>query len=340
MSEEATNLGAEEEHVSTPAEGVADEANAQGDDQNQWGDTLNAGTGDADNLDEDDNPIEAAAEPDDHEEIEHDGKKYKVPKDLKESFLRQADYTRKTQEVADQRRGIETEREAWEQQRTQQAEFVKSLRTEIGAVERLSADLKAYETINWRDAQMQIAQLAADPNRQAEALQAQAQYNIAWSQFTAIERDLTQAKAQLTEKETQLAAEQTNKVQAALRETFATLERDVPGFNPDLANKIADHGIKAFGLKPEEARQMADPRVWKLLNSDLAKTSEIEKLKAENAKLKGQRTAQSNNEAAQQVKPATQVRGNAPSTGAPRDDMPIDEWMRRENERMARRGRR
>lgn len=331
MTETSDQPVVEEPIVSNDA-GVADEANAQGEDQN-----LDTGTGDTDNLDEDGNPIEAKEpEPDDHEEIEHDGKKYKVPKELREAFLRQADYTTKTQTLAEQRRAAETEREAWEQTRTQQAEFVKALRTEIGTVERLSADIKAYDGVDWRAAQMQIANLANDPTRQAEALQAQAQYNIAWSQFTALERDLGQAKAQLTEKETQLATEQTQRVQAAMRETFATLEREVPGFSPDLANKIADHGMKAFGLRPEEARQMADPRVWKLLHSDHAKSSEIATLKAENAKLKGQRTAQSNNEAAQQVKPATQVRGSAPASGAPRDDMPIDEWMRRENERVAR----
>ena len=53
------------------------------------------------------------------EEIEHDGKKHKVPKELKDSFLRQQDYTRKTQEVAEARKTVETSwREA--QQTTQQ----------------------------------------------------------------------------------------------------------------------------------------------------------------------------------------------------------------------------
>ena len=42
------------------------------------------------------------------EEIEQDGKKYAVPKELKDSFLRHADYTKKTQEIAEQRRAIES----------------------------------------------------------------------------------------------------------------------------------------------------------------------------------------------------------------------------------------
>src|SRR5262249_16780300 len=132
------------------------------------------------------------------------------------------------------------------------------------------------------------------------------------------------------------ASEQTQRVQAAMRETFATLERDVPGFNADVLRATVDHGMKAYGLRPEEAQQIADPRVWKLLHSDQAKAAEVEKLKAENAKLRGQRTAQANNEAAQQVKPATKVKGNAPPTGLD-DRLNNDEWMRRRNAQVAKR---
>ena len=44
---------------------------------------------------------------DDTEEVDWDGAKYRVPKPLKDALLRQADYTRKTQELADQRRTVE-----------------------------------------------------------------------------------------------------------------------------------------------------------------------------------------------------------------------------------------
>jgi hypothetical protein len=44
------------------------------------------------------------------EEIEHEGRKYLVPKALKPLLLMQADYTRKTQEVAEQRRAVMAER--------------------------------------------------------------------------------------------------------------------------------------------------------------------------------------------------------------------------------------
>lgn len=44
------------------------------------------------------------AQDDDLEDFELDGKKYRVPKELKRGFLRQDDYTRKTQELAEERK--------------------------------------------------------------------------------------------------------------------------------------------------------------------------------------------------------------------------------------------
>ena len=69
-------------------------------------------------LDDDGNPIEGPDGQADAElepglaEVEIDGKTYKLPPELKDGFLRQADYTRKTQELAEQRRRMEAEREA------------------------------------------------------------------------------------------------------------------------------------------------------------------------------------------------------------------------------------
>jgi hypothetical protein len=318
--QEATNPVVEETIVSNTA-GVADEANAQGDDLD-----LN-GTGDADTSDEDDSPQE-----DDHEEIEYEGQKHKVPKALKEAFLRQADYTKKTQEVAEQRRTVEQERTAWEQNRTQQAQLLTEMREDVGRVHMLEAEAKRFEKVDWRDAQQQIASLAHDPQGQWQASQA---YNQAWAEFTAVERELGQAKSQLTEKQQRLTQEQTQRVQAQAREAAQVLQRDIPGFNPTTANQIVEHGIKAFGLTPEEAREMTDPRIWKLLHADKSKSDEIATLKAENAKLKGQRSAQANNAAAQQVTPAVKTKGASPQPVGLDDRLSTAEWMKRREAQVA-----
>jgi hypothetical protein len=47
-------------------------------------------------------------------EIEHQGQVYRIAAALRSGFLRQADYTRKTQDLATQRRALAADREAFE----------------------------------------------------------------------------------------------------------------------------------------------------------------------------------------------------------------------------------
>jgi hypothetical protein len=67
-------------------------------------------------LDDDGNPIEDQADVEDDEELDIDGHKVKLPKSVAEKLaaerLMQADYTRKTQELAEQRKAFEAERQA------------------------------------------------------------------------------------------------------------------------------------------------------------------------------------------------------------------------------------
>lgn len=318
---EANNPGSEE-----PQE-LAPEAEAQGADTN-----LDAGT-----VDNDDNPEgeeTEGLEPED-EEIEYDGEKYRVPPKLKEALtsgvLRQDDYTKKTQTLAEQRREVEARQQALEADRVQQAEVVKALREDVVKVGTLEGQFATFKDVDWRAAQSQILNIS-DPQEQ---LRAQAQYNIAWNQFTAIERDLGQAKTALTQKEQEFATAQTQRVQAAVRETLQSLQQDDATFNIDKAQAAIKHAMDNFGLTQAEAQGLADKRIWKLLLSDKSNADRIKTLEAENAKLKGQRTAQAANTAAQQVRPAVRVGGSASASTTPRDDMPIDQWVRAEEARMA-----
>lgn len=63
---------------------------------------------------------------DDSVEVEYEGEKLKVPAKVKDALLRQADYTRKTQEVAETRKAIEAERQAMQfQMQFSQVSFAK-----------------------------------------------------------------------------------------------------------------------------------------------------------------------------------------------------------------------
>lgn len=63
---------------------------------------------------------------DDSVEVEYEGEKLKVPAKVKDALLRQADYTRKTQEVAETRKAIQAERQAMQfQMQFSQVSFAK-----------------------------------------------------------------------------------------------------------------------------------------------------------------------------------------------------------------------
>ena len=78
-------------------------------------------------------------------EVEYEGKKHKVPPELKDALLRTADYTRKTQEVAEQRKAVEA-KQVEANQAFQTSQEVIEARAHIHHVD---SQLKQYENVNW-----------------------------------------------------------------------------------------------------------------------------------------------------------------------------------------------
>lgn len=102
---------------------------------------------------------ETAKTEDEAEEVEYEGKAYKVPKELKEAILRQSDYTKKTQEVASLRR--QTEDKAMFVAAKEQ--FLSVASEEIAELKSLERELERFKGVDWQ----QVA--TADP-AQAVAL--------------------------------------------------------------------------------------------------------------------------------------------------------------------------
>ena len=78
-------------------------------------------------------------------ELELDGETHVLPAALKGAFLRQADYTRKTQELAEHRRALEAERRAM-------AEHRDAMQGELGdraVLAALDRSLDEYEGVDW-----------------------------------------------------------------------------------------------------------------------------------------------------------------------------------------------
>lgn len=192
-------------------------------------------------------PLETADEEaspyEDLEEVEHNGETFTVPKALKPALMMQADYTRKTQELAQARR-------AWEAERAEQAEALHTGFAERARLQGIDDALEQLETLDWR------ALEAADP-QQAQALWAE------YAQLAEARQDLAGVMERQGWEEA-LAAQHDHAMH--VQDGLDELSRDIEGWSPDLAGKLMDFGQSELGFTPEEMSQVMDPRLIKLLH--------------------------------------------------------------------------
>lgn len=243
------------------------------------------------------------APPDDETfEIVHEGRPYQLPAALKGGFLRQADYTRKTQELAAHRKALLAEREA-------AARAIQAAHEGLGDQAHLAAldrQVAALAQVDWR------ALAQADPQR-AEALWSQAQHTQALRDRYAEAVHHHRARAQA------VAARQRA---ASMTATGQVLSRDIEGWSPELAAKLVDYA-RGHGVTLDELSQADDPRVWKIIHCAYQGDYTQRKEGAAAAVAK-----------AQAVRPAIVVSGGAASGGGLRDDLGAKEWMKRRNDQV------
>lgn len=241
---------------------------------------------------------------DDTFEVELDGQVHTLPGVLKGAFLRQADYTRKTQELAEHRRAAEAERRALAQQ-TQAVGQAGQDRVTLAA---LDHQLEGFRDVDWQ------VYAAQDPQA-AQAL---------WGRF----QHLSQARERLgyavSHHESRRDLQAAREAAEQMAETGRTLQREIEGWSPEVANKLVEYA-QAFGVTLEELSQMADPRLWKLLHKGYQADQASQRDSA------AQSAAQ-----AQAVRPAVLVSGAATGGGGVRDELATKDWMARRNAQMAR----
>lgn len=254
------------------------------------------GTDTEQQIDDDGNPI--AAEPEE-EEVELDDLKLKVPKDqaqkLREAFLRQADYTRKTQEVADARKAFEAERATFHQAGAQEL----SARAQVVAIDQQIAQ---YQNIDWD------AWEAKDPFAAQSG----------WRQFQTLQNGRQQAVNQVGQLAQARTVQQQQETAKRLEEGRTVLARDIKGWSPQLAETLLDHGVKTYGFNRAEIEEFSDPRMVKVLHDAFQFQALSKKTQAAQSHV-----------TAQKVEPAAKVaRAAAPVQGLD-DRLSIEEWNKR-----------
>jgi len=252
---------------------------------------------DEDRVPDDDAGEDVEGTPDTFE-VELDGQVHTLPAALKGAFLRQADYTRKTQELAEHRRALEAERQAV-------AEHRRGLDDEAGDRATLAAldrHLGEFEGVDWQGLNL------ADPRR-AEAL---------WASFQESQALRGRFAYALAHHEQRAEPQAARRAAEEMAATGQQLRQEIEGWSPEVASKLVEYA-QAFGVTNEELAQMADPRLWKLLH------------KAWRADQAGQGEP---GEPAREIRPAVTVGGGAVGGGGVRDELGTKEWMRRRNAQM------
>lgn len=274
---------------------------------------------DTDQAETDGAPEDEGQPEDDTEEVDWDGTKYRIPKALKPGLLMQADYTRKTQELAEQRRTVEQHAQALTQQaELQQAtlEYRVNLRTVEQQLQQFSGtDWSAYS-----------AQYGADATAAAMA---------SWQQYRDAKAELEGAIAK-TETEAKTISER-NAANAVVQADQA-LSREIEGWSPQLVQTLAGYAVENFGITLQELRDSVinpdgtpDTRTFKVL-------ARLHKAETELAALKAQTTKAQQASKQASVTPAKPVgqRAGGYKPGL-NDDLPVEEWVRRRNAELAKR---
>ena len=178
-------------------------------------------------------------------ELNFDGETFRVPSKLKDAFMRNDDYTRKTQELADQRRSIEQVREI-AQSRQLDSVFSESVAAETKELSIIDAYLQQASKVDW--SQMNTEQML--------------RHKV---EIDTIKERRDLLKASVEEKRGKFSQEINAKLNELRGKTREIASKTIPGFSEE-----AEQAVRKFaeseGLTASEVDgALLDPRSFKLL---------------------------------------------------------------------------
>lgn len=170
------------------------------------------------------------------EEIEIGGKKVAMPKsiaaEIKAGTMRQADYTQKTQTVAEERRAVEAERARVREEAQQHQQFI----NEVAKVHALDDALEQYKQVDW-DALSDQDPVAAQ--------------KLSF-QYQKLQQQRAEAQAAVTQKQTEHALAEERAFATQLQEADAYVQREIPGWTQERAKAVNDFAL-GQGVKLDQS---------------------------------------------------------------------------------------
>ena len=221
-----------------------------------------------DPTEESEDEAEAASEYVTKGNIEINGESISV-EEIKLGYMRQSDYTKKTQAVAEQRKAAEDQTATYESN-------LQALLTTAGA------DLSRFENVNWEQAAIENP----DQYRQAKAAYDQTQQTY----------NLIRSKSDEHQKRSQDQHQAAMKENA--KESLTILKSTIPNWNNDIYYSIGEYA-KELGVSSEEFNEVHDHRtitaLYKAMQYDRAKIETQKKVKATPQKTLSGKKAQPKN---------------------------------------------
>lgn len=200
--------------------------------------------------------------------IEIDGESVSV-EEIKLGYLRQSDYTKKTQAVAEQRKAADDQTRNYESN-------LQALLTTAGA------DLSRFENVNWEQAAIE------NPEQYRQAKSAYDQTKQTY--------DLIRSKSDEHQKRSQEQHQAVMKENA--KESLTILKSTIPNWNNDIYYSIGEYA-KELGVTSEEFNEVHDHRtitaLYKAMQYDRAKIETQKKVKATPQKTLSGKKAQPKN---------------------------------------------
>ena len=234
--------------------------------------------------------------------VEYDGTEYDVPPVLKDAFMRQSDYTQKTQSLAEKRKEVEFKAvELQQQQELQQQEIEK-----IVTVRAIDQQLEQYNALNWDQLYQEDTASAAILDRKKRDLETQRSQTI-----NQLNLDRQNAFENQREKHAKM-----------LEKGQKVLEKEIENWSPEVAKQISEYGISQ-GLSPEAVQRIADPVHVKLLDKARKYDAIVAKQKAKTQSPPPQL--------------AVKVKGKRAAVTKDPDKMSTEEWLKMRNKQVEKR---
>jgi len=200
---------------------------------------------------------EETSEAEEAEEIEFDGKKLAIPPGTPPTLVTavkkmaddlKADYTRKTQEAAEEKRTVAIKAQAVQaQEQLLNANFQRAV-----ALKAAQDKLSQYDKLDWQS----IAQ--QDP---AQATQ----LNLAQQQLS---REVQKLYAEWQHGESERSRITDAQRRQAIEEGQRELQKHIPKWSPEVQKAIAEN-TKSYGYTDEELASVTDPRLVRVLHDAL-----------------------------------------------------------------------